>query len=227
MALAVVLVLLLDLLHLGLERAQRVHRLDLLDRQRQDREPHDHRQRHDRQAPAEPDVVVQERQSSQSATSIRGWRMFAKDHGAPRKRCCALTGSYPPWLNGLQRSRRQTASTSRAAARTRGPPRPRRPSRSARTCSGAGAAARSTAGRGGSALSEHARQHRASRLAGSPLALRRRQPSRSSSSASSRRTRRAPRRPPVAAHRPRHDHEVVARPAARLRAPRKPRGAAA
>ena len=34
----------------------------------------------------------------------------AGDRGAKTR--CACTGSKPPWLNGLQRSRRQAASTS-------------------------------------------------------------------------------------------------------------------
>ena len=58
-----------------------------------------------------------------SKKSISGWRTLAKKTtgqecgesgvrgSGRRKSVCADTGSYPPWLNGLQRSRRQAART--------------------------------------------------------------------------------------------------------------------
>ena len=60
LALLVVLVALLERLDLRRVRLERTHRADLRDRQRQDHEPGRERQRDDREAPAEPDVVVEE-----------------------------------------------------------------------------------------------------------------------------------------------------------------------
>ena len=108
-ALLVVLVLGLDLLDLRLESAQRVHRADLLDRQRQDQEPHDHRERHDRPSPAEAGVVVQPLDHPVGRVDQR--LEDVRERKVHRNRRCSLTGSYPPWLNGLQRSSRQPAST--------------------------------------------------------------------------------------------------------------------
>ena len=57
----------------------------------------------------EPDVVVQHREQPVGRVDQR-LEDVCEDEGH-RNRRCALTGSYPPWLNGLQRSSRQTAST--------------------------------------------------------------------------------------------------------------------
>ena len=64
-----------------------------------------------------------------------------RDWQRHRNNLCALTGSYPPWLNGLQRSSRHAASTiPRSGAVRLQSPRPRTRSSSARTCSGAAVA---------------------------------------------------------------------------------------
>src|SRR6266511_486343 len=61
-ALAIVLVLLRDLLDLRLVGLQRAHRANLLYRERQDHDPRDERQQHDREPPADSDIVVEELQ---------------------------------------------------------------------------------------------------------------------------------------------------------------------
>ena len=91
-----------------------------------------------------PHAVVEERQDRLDHVDQRLEDVGEDGHGArcgaagraPNRRC-ASTGSKPPWLNGLQRSRRQPARTSPAVCRTAGSPGSRRPSRSARTGSGA------------------------------------------------------------------------------------------
>src|SRR3954471_4033567 len=62
LALLVVLVALLDLLHLRLQPLKCLHRAHLLEGERQDQHPDDHRQPDDRSAPAQADVVVPEPQ---------------------------------------------------------------------------------------------------------------------------------------------------------------------
>ncbi len=114
-ALLVVLVALLELLHLGRVGGQRLHRLELLERQRQQARAHEDGHGDDRPAPA----VEHARGSAGGSTRRRrssGWKMFARrkitggDEGR-RNKVWAETGSYPPWLNGLQRSSRHAAST--------------------------------------------------------------------------------------------------------------------
>ena len=123
-ALLVVLVLVLERLDLRLESRHRLHRLELLERQRQQRRADEQRQRDDRRAPADPDVVVEELEDpledidqgledvgeeehgdQECDAGMRGAR------GGRRNKVCADTGSYPPWLKGLQRSSRHPAST--------------------------------------------------------------------------------------------------------------------
>ena len=64
LALLVLLVALLDPLHLRRQPLERLHRADLLEGQRQDREPYHDRQADDRHPPSEPQLVVEELQDS-------------------------------------------------------------------------------------------------------------------------------------------------------------------
>ena len=94
-------------------RLERAHRADLLQRQRQDRDPGDHREEDDREAPARPDVVVEELQDRVRHVHQRLEDVCRRNHaGAPGRglnNVCASTGSQPPWLNGLHRASRQAA----------------------------------------------------------------------------------------------------------------------
>src|SRR6201987_540594 len=99
--LLVVLVLLLDLLHLRRVLLQRLHRVDLLDRERHEQHPHHDGDRHDRPRPGEAGVVVEPVENVlHHGLELADDRDRVEDH---------RTGSKPPWLQGLQRSRRQPA----------------------------------------------------------------------------------------------------------------------
>ena len=163
LALAVVLVLLLDLLDLRLVRLQRAHRADLLQRQRQDRQPGDDRQQDDRDPPADPDVVVEEGEDRVGDVDQRLEDALDAGDGEHQAVASVVRGSpgskQRARLDGVVAAvaervaaREAPGGQDRAAddARARGSPARRRPSRWARTCSGAGAPARSSAGRGGS-----------------------------------------------------------------------------
>jgi hypothetical protein len=114
-ALLVVLVLRLQFLDVGRQALKRLHRLELLQGQRQQRRAHHDRQADDRQAPAAAhDVVVDEHQDRLEDVDERleDVRVDERHHEVRgRKTRCCSTGSKPPWLHGLQRSRRQAAST--------------------------------------------------------------------------------------------------------------------
>ena len=125
LALLVVLVALLDRLDLRRIRLQRAHRADLGDRKRQDHEPRRERERDDRKAPAQADVVVEEGDDrvgevDQRLEDVRDDHACAPacvclcvsattSESAARKSFRSETGSQPPWLQGLQRRRRQPA----------------------------------------------------------------------------------------------------------------------
>jgi hypothetical protein len=125
-ALLVALVALLELLHLGREALHVLHPADALVGERQDRDPHDHGQHHDRPAPAQPDRVVPELEDDVGDVDQRledvgddgghgiRWRLVDGLGRAPRPRKsrCPSTRSTPPRLHGLQRTTRQVASTS-------------------------------------------------------------------------------------------------------------------
>ena len=181
-ALAVVLVLLLDLLHVRLERLHLAHPVHRLEREGQDDQPGEPGDQDDSDAPGEADVVVQPvedvveevdqrledvgfeehdrgvlRQIGSAGCAAAGRPGFAvrsERVGVSRKSVRSESSSTPPWLKGLQRSRRQ-AGEDRAAdrARARGSPERRSSSRSGSSGSAARSPGRSGAGRGGSARS--------------------------------------------------------------------------
>src|SRR6185437_2205026 len=99
--LAILLVLLLDLLHLRRMLLQRLHRMDLPDRQRHEDHPHDDRRGHDRPGPRQADVRVEEVEDV-----LHHVLELAEDgdRGDDHR-----TGSNPPRLHGLHRSSRQPA----------------------------------------------------------------------------------------------------------------------
>ena len=128
MLLAVALVLLLDLLHLRRVPLQRLHRVDLPHRQRDEQHPHDDRERDDRPRPRQADRAAQwpshsrtcrSASSSGVSGSTRGPRSA---HGPTDAAPNSLWSSRvvdPAGLHGLQRSSRQPASDrARARART-------------------------------------------------------------------------------------------------------------
>src|SRR3954462_2540192 len=116
--LLVVLVLGLQLLHLRLQQLHRPLVADLLDEQREQEQPHEDREEHDRQRPGraavEPEDVGQGRVD---VLDQPGDRLVERFHAAPSARGArgatdtwSGTGSYPPGWKGWQRTIRRSAS---------------------------------------------------------------------------------------------------------------------
>src|SRR4029077_10111304 len=84
---------------------------ELLDGQRQDRDPHGHGQKHDRPAPRDAEVVVVELDDGLQHVLDLLQNEKELDHEDTPRRSSPGTGSYPPFDQGLQRSSLQLAST--------------------------------------------------------------------------------------------------------------------